>query len=250
MPLTKFMINSASSYVVTGSRAKKYLIGLGAKSKKIFIGYSTVDINYFRTKSKISKSEINRLKRKLNIDLKDKVVMFNGQLIQRKGIYDLIDAFKKLLETHSSTSLLLVGYGQEYENIKKVLGNSSLSTKVIMTGFVQNNKLPKYYALADVFVLPSREETWGLVVNEAMACGCPVIVGNRVGSSADLVKQGVNGLVFKSGDVEDLYQTLYKMISNDKQRKMMAASARKDINNFGLENIVIAIRSAVGAVVN
>ncbi len=250
MPFTKLMVKAADTYTVSGTRAKKYLIKLGADKKKIFVGYSTVDIKRFARDSKLGPAEHKRLRGKLGIKEKDKVIMFNGQLIIRKGIYDLIEAFRRLSKKHKNTKLLIVGYGQEQNRIKLSIKGLDLDKKIVLTGFVKNVLLPKYYAISDVFVLPSREETWGIVVNEAMACGLSVVVGHKVGSSEDLVQHKKNGLIFRSGSVVSLYKALDFMLSDNIKMKLMAKNAASHIRKFNLEGIALAITKAIRCTTN
>ena len=245
MPLTKFMVHLADAYIASGTRARDYLVKLGAEKEKIFIGYSTVDIRRFSRKSKMSYLEKNDTKENLGIKGGGKIIMFNGQLITRKGIYDLLKAFNKLLNKYSNIYLLLVGYGQEYKKIKEIIKNNSLRGKVVLAGFIENTELPRYYGIADIFVLPSREETWGIVVNEAMACGCPVVVGSRVGSSEDLVQHKKNGMIFRSGNVTSLYKALDFILSDKRRMKKMGDKASTHIKKFDLEGITGALLEAI-----
>lgn len=245
MPLTKFMVHSANAYTASGTRARDYLIALGALKEKIFIGYSTIDVKRFSKDSKLSLKQKIELRKKLGIGRNDKVIMFNGQLILRKGVYDLLVAFKRIQKKYPEAKLLMVGYGQELGGIRKYINKNMLKKKVILTGFIENTLLPKYYAISDIFTLPSREETWGIVVNEAMACGLPVVVGDRVGSSEDLVKDGKNGYVFESGNSKDLFMSLLKLVRSEKRRILFGIYSQKYITKFNLDNIEKSLVKAI-----
>ena len=102
--------------------------------------------------------------------------------------------------------------------------------------FVQKDALPQYYAIADVFVLPSTEEVWGLVINEAMACGLPVISTDKVGASIDLIKQGVNGYVIPASDVDRLFESLEMILSDSKLKSSMGKASEEIINDFTISH--------------
>jgi len=245
MPLTKFMLHSADAYVAAGTRARDYLIQLGAKRGEVFVGYSTIDVNRFSRDSKLSGKEKTRFRRDLGVPPNNKIVMFNGQLIIRKGVYDLLKAFKRCLFLFPDTTLLLVGYGMEKSGIEKYVKDNKLTSKVVLPGFVDNRLLPKYYGISDIFVLPSREETWGMVINEAMASGLPVIAGNKVGAGADLVKSGVNGYIFPSGNINKMVIAIEKLLKDKTKRISFGRESRRIINSFGIDQLVEAILKSI-----
>src|SRR6202012_393370 len=96
-------------------------------------------------------------------------------------------------------------------------------------GFRNQSELPAFFALADVFVLPSRHEPWGLIVNEAMASGCAVIVSDEVGAHADLVTDGVEACVFPVGDIDALTSALLRVLSSPEQTRSMREAAKARI---------------------
>jgi glycosyltransferase involved in cell wall biosynthesis len=240
-PITRLMVRYAYGYTVTGTLAKEYLISLGAKPHRVFIGFSTVDVKSFNKLANVSKKDKNHLRKQWGVEEKDVVLMFSGQLIERKGIYDLLNVYKDLLKNYSNIKLLIVGYGQEEEKVKAKVVKQKLVGNVIFTGFVENKQLPKLYAMADIFVLPSREETWGMVINEAMACGLPVVASDRVGSGYDLVENGKTGLIFKSGNTKDLYRKLDLLIEHPVKRRKMSERSSEKILKYDFKQLVKAI---------
>jgi len=122
-----------------------------------------------------------------------------------------------------------------HENIKDV----------IFAGFVDYEQLPGYFGLSGLFVLPSREEVWGLVINEAMACGLPVITTVKVGASADLVRDGVNGFVVRDGEPHELYNAMRKIVADSGLRQKMADSSGQMIRNFGAEHTARGVKEAI-----
>jgi glycosyltransferase involved in cell wall biosynthesis len=107
---------------------------------------------------------------------------------------------------------------------------------VLFYGFRQIDENPIFYALADAFVLPSIYEEWGLVVNEAMACGVPVLVSNTVGSAEDLVAEGVNGFCFDPRSSDQLAEHLLKLHDDPELRNQMGEASANKIKEWGCEN--------------
>ncbi|HJQ69080.1 MAG TPA: glycosyltransferase family 4 protein, partial [Blastocatellia bacterium] len=130
-------------------------------------------------------------------------VVFVGRLIRLKGIDLLIEAMLPLFEKHNNLSLTVVGGGELMKPLREQVEALGISERVSFEGVLPTNKVQERLAKADLLVTPSRGDGWGLAVNEAFSVGVPVIVSDRCGA-ADLVRDGVNGYVFRSEDVEDL----------------------------------------------
>ncbi|MFH1457314.1 MAG: glycosyltransferase [Patescibacteria group bacterium] len=195
-PLVKYLVKRTNHFIAYGTRAKEYLIILGAAEQNIEIFYNTIDIDYFQKEIKnFSETKKQDLKNKLGIT-SSKVILFNGQLIERKGIFELLEGYNQYKQKDSDISLLMIGGGQEKTRINRTINEGDIKD-VILVDFIQYRNVYKYYAISDMLILPSREEVWGLVINEALACGLPVITTNKVGASADLVENGKNGYIIK-----------------------------------------------------
>lgn len=187
-PLVKFIISRTDDYIAYGTRAKEYLLSLDAKSEKIKIFLNSVDVDYFYHNSRKIKKGKAKLKEKYLISTEDTIFLFAGQFIERKGIKELLSAFVKISEIFPSVTLLLAGKGRLGSWIEQFIYEHP-RIKIKLLGYIQYYKLPEIYSLSDVLVLPSKEEVWGLVVNEALASGIPVIVSHVAGSSADLIDE-------------------------------------------------------------
>lgn len=147
---------------------------------------------------------------KKNNDIMGKTAfLFVGRLAPEKHVEILIEAYVEVKRKNPNIALLVVGDGSETEMLKKKVTDSHV-TDVHFMGYVLFPEIVQYYKMADVFVLPSVYEPWGLVVNEAMIMGLPVIVSDKVGCRKDLVIEGKNGFIFK--DKEQLIQCMVKMI--------------------------------------
>ncbi len=243
LPLVKFLIRNSDSFIAYGTRAKEYLIHLGAKQDKIFIGWNTVDNSFFEANSKITAKEKDALKKKLGIK-KRLVLLYVGQLIRRKGVYDLLEAYSLLKKETDDVALLIVGSGMEEKDLRRKCDQEGIKD-VVFAGFLEYSQLPEYFGISDLFILPSYEEVWGLVINEAMACGLPVITTEKVGASADLVKDSINGFIVLEKDPQGLYRAIKKVVSDDDLRQKMAASSGRIIRDFGIEQTVGGIKEAI-----
>lgn len=242
-PIVKFLIRNSDSYIAYGTRAKEYLMTLGAKGERIFMGWNTVDNSFFEENSRLTHEEKESLKDKSGIETRY-VVLYVGQLIERKGVHDLIGAFSKLKKEVNDVTLLMVGTGMEEDALKKRCIHENIRD-VVFTGFVNYYELPKYFGISDLFVLPSHEEVWGLVINEALACGLPVITTDKVGASADLVTEGMNGFVVKDSNSNELYSAMGKLIQDSSLMHEMACSSKKIIKNYDIEHTAWGVKDAV-----
>jgi len=227
LPLVKFIIKHSDAYLAYGTRAKEYLIFLGASPEKVFISYNTIDTTFFKRQSLKLRNKKNELKNELGIKNKS-VVLFVGRLIKVKNLEYLINAYSKLKEK-KDVALLIVGDGPLREGLKDFCKTKNIKD-VFFVGFKQKEELPKYYAVSDLFVLPSRQEVWGLVLNEAMASGLPVIATNKVGGSKDLIKEGLNGYIVESGNIKQLHDAMKKILSNPKLAKLMGEKSQELID--------------------
>jgi len=239
------IVKRASAYLPTGKYAGEYLIHYGAKPEKIFYFPNTPDIDFFIKESDKYREEKNKIKKRLGIK-NDYVVLFVGRLIKVKGLFTLLKGFKKVKEKFSNVSLLIAGDGVLRKSLEGFTKREKLED-VYFTGFVSPERLPRYYAISDIFVLPSNYEPWGVVVNEAMASGLPVVLSDKVGSRDDLLKEGVNGFCFKSGEHEELANILKEMLSNPKKLKQMGEKSREIIKGYDYsyceENLKKALKS-------
>lgn len=207
----KWFVRQADGCIASGISAKKYFLHLGVNEKKIVIVPNTIDTGLFLKQVSESRKRASQIRTNLKIPFGHKIVLYVGQFIHRKGVDILLKAFKKL--GRPEVWLLVVGYGEERGEYENLIHKHHIKNVQIISGDTKN-MITDYYCLADCFVLPSREETWGLVVNEAMSAGVPVIVSDKVGSGRDLVIEGKTGYVFPSENVDRLSVILDKCLGN------------------------------------
>jgi len=150
---------------------------------------------------------------------------FCGQMIQRKGVDLLLLAFDRLIRQGLDGRLLLVGREADLPKFLEMV-NPATRTKISYEGFQPPERLPEYFARSDVFVLPSRYDGWGVVINQALAAGLPIITTNAVGAGLDFVENGVNGMCIQAGEVDALYQAMEVTAQNSDLRRQWGRNSK------------------------
>lgn len=240
-PISNYIIRNTDAIIVPGIMARDYHIMLGASPDKIFTAHNIVDNQFFIDNSKRYKNNKDEIKKKLKIGNK-KVILFVGQLIDRKGVQYLINAYQILKKDLEDVILIIVGDGPLNSKLKEICIKEGLD-EVIFTGWLSDKRIV-YYSIADVFVLPSLEDLCPLVINEAMSCALPVITTKMVGCSYDMVKNGENGFIINEKDSYSIYTSLKSILLNDSHR-MGEKSLNILMNNFLIENSVKGFVDAI-----
>ena len=172
------------------------------------------------------------------------VILFVGRLAKEKGLDTLLDALRYMKARGIRVRTVLVGEGPMEEYLRKVTETECLD--VDFAGFLEGTELTKRYIAADIFVLPSHSEPWGLVVNEAMEAGLPIVVSDRVGAKDALVHHGENGFIFDSGGSSKLASAIIELVDNGNLRNRMAKNSLKIIRNCSIDAWVEAVSSSLG----
>jgi 1,2-diacylglycerol 3-alpha-glucosyltransferase len=226
------IVDFYSAALVGGQRHVEYLIELGMPRERIFTGYDVVDNDYFAQRAieiRNSKSETRK-----KYGLPENYFLASARFIEKKNLPSLIRAYAEYREKWKGDTpwdLVLLGDGPLRETLNTQLSTFNLHNHVHLPGFKQYDQLPVYYALANAFVHASTTEQWGLVVNEAIASGLPVIVSDRCGCVPELV-QG-NGFTFDAFDEHELAAQLLSMPSlSDDERRSLADASYKIAANF------------------
>ncbi|WP_211455062.1 glycosyltransferase family 4 protein [Collimonas antrihumi] len=186
-----------------GQRSKEYLISLGVPPDKIIFRCQAAALPHSYRMEEVLRSRIQRN----NMSVVPSY-LYVGRLSQEKGLDTLIHAFKRIYQLTPSASLTIVGSGPLCAELRTHIASLGLTDAVRFTGGLDINQLADYYLNASCLILPSRSEPWGLVANEALSYGCPIIVSDRCGCAPDLIIDGKTGYVFQTDDVEDLYQKM------------------------------------------
>jgi glycosyltransferase involved in cell wall biosynthesis len=175
--------------------------------------------------------------------------LFCGQMIARKGVDLLLQAFAGLVKRHPKASLLLVGREAELPGLLDALPPEARE-RIVYEGFQPPERLPLYFARADVFVLPSRYDGWGVVLNQALGAGLPILCSDAVGAGHDLVQQGINGSRFVSGDADSLLREMEHLASNPRlavsQGEASARRARQWLPEEGAKKWLEVFKEVLG----
>ena len=227
-----------------GSLNRDYYLHYGVEARNIFHAPFCVDNARFKT-AIIDRPRLRNAKRHaLGVEDKGLVVLFASKLLRRKRPADLLSAFANLAPRYPSLYLVIAGAGEESHACEESVRAAGLVQRVKFLGFVNQSQLPRLYAASDIFVLPSEDEPWGLVINEAMAAGLPVIVSDDVGAAADLVQDRNTGIVYPMGDIAALTGSLVLLIENANLRANIASRASALIASWDVDACVSAIADA------
>lgn len=231
--LKRHFIHMADAYLSSGNNTSDYLEHYGANKKKIYIYPFTSLHDKDILEYVVDSEHKKRIKEKLNIR-EEKVVFSVGQIIYRKGFDILIMACKKLPE---NVGVYIAG-GQPSEDILRLMKQNDINN-LHFIGFKNREELAEYYQLADLFVLPTREDIWGLVVNEALSYGLPVITTNKCNAGLELINNGVNGYIVNVNDVEELSNKMIKLLLSDTILRSMAGNCLVKIREYSLEKMAL-----------
>ena len=228
---------------VAGALSAAYAQTLGFAPSQIWRGYDVVDNAYFAKVAETARTQAASLLRELN--LPERVFLFVGRLSAEKNVHGLLDAMIAYRRRAGADAwgLLLVGNGPEAQSIARRVGSAQEGVAVV--GFKQLPELAQLYAAASALILPSTSEPWGLVVNEAMAAGLPVLVSDRAGAAYDLVAPGINGYVFDPSNTEAIVEVMLRLSSGDVDRHAMGRASTRIIENFTPETWAIALTDAI-----
>ncbi|MFQ5910473.1 MAG: glycosyltransferase family 4 protein [Thermoplasmata archaeon] len=224
--LIKNAMIRSSGVMVPGSAAREHALGLGVPTERISIVPYSVDTEMF---TPISPTHREALRRALNLP-QGVLCLFVGNLVYRKGVDLLLEAFRRMVPAHPEAHLLFLGEGPLREDLtRQAEQDAALSGRVHLLGPHPYASLPSYYGASDVFVLPTRDDIWGMVLNEAMSVGLPVISSNRAGGAIDLIEDGVTGFNFPAEDVDTLSTILGKLVADEALREEVGREARRRI---------------------
>ena len=242
--MKRLVIKGADRYVTYGTKAAEYLEYMGALRDRIHVGLNTVDMEWYREKVCEARSTASFERERAKYP--EFLVLYVGQLIERKGVKQLLKALDKLRD--SDIGLLIIGTGPQEEEFRQFCRAQNLHN-VFFKGFQQQERLPHYYAMADIFILPSFKEVWGLVVNEALASGLYVLCSDRAGAVYDLIKEGWNGRTFNPYDVDRLAELIREIKEQiEESRARREAISEHACREFGIEHSAKAFLDAIRSV--
>ena len=240
--LKRRFMRTCNAFVVPGRSSFQYVVNYGIREGEIFAAPNAVDTDLFAGKAESVRHEA--VTHRQTLQLPSRFFLFVGRLVREKGLFDLLDAYGKLTpELRAAVGLVLVGEGATRAELTR-RSSEIKPGQVQFTGFVHREQLASYYALAEAFVFPSHTDTWGLVVNEAMACGLPVISSEAAGCTADLVQDGWNGRVVRRGDVAQLASAMEELAQDPAIGTRMGNHSKERILRYSPEACAAGIAEA------
>lgn len=234
--IKKRIVKKLSGAICGGRLQKQYLVELGMPEDEIFFGYDVVDNIFFKEKSKFARMNDAEIRKRYNVP--EKHFLSCSRFVKKKNLLRLLDAYKIYrgeIKDIIPWALVLCGAGSQENELKAKVKNEHIE-EVYFPGSKNPEELAIYYGLASCFVLASTIEQWGLVVNEAMASGLPVLVTKVAGAAHELVDDGVNGYKFDPLNAKELSELFLKISNLEKDKlKQMGENSQKKITSYSPE---------------
>jgi glycosyltransferase involved in cell wall biosynthesis len=245
--LHRVLLSRFDAYLAVGRSNRELYAGYGVPECRIFDCPHFVDNERFQQQAADLASSRRMLRAEWGIPQDAVCFLYAGKLVPKKRILDLLRSLDLARASGCRMHLLVVGTGELLERARAVSLDRALP--VTFAGFLNQREIVRAYVAADCLVLPSDYgETWGLVVNEAMACGLPALVSDRVGCGPDLVEDRVTGAVFPFGDVGALADRLMQLAARGGQLSEMGTRARERVvTRYSVERAVAGTKEAVAA---
>jgi glycosyltransferase involved in cell wall biosynthesis len=228
--LKRKFLQHCSGFVVPGRSAREYLRAHKIDENLIHTAPNAVDNDFFTAAATAARQSAAIHRREFR--LPDRYFLFAGRLVREKGVFELLSAYAKLdARVRQQVGLVFVGDGTARAKLEEQA--ASIAPGVVrFVGFAQREQLAAYYALAELLILPTHTDPWGLVVNEAMACGLPVILSRVAGCAADLLKENWNGLLIPPQDVSLLAAAMEKLGCDPDLCVTMGANSLQHISHY------------------
>ncbi|HXM63775.1 MAG TPA: glycosyltransferase family 4 protein [Terriglobales bacterium] len=236
-------LRRCDAFVVPGKSSIEYLRNYGVPEDTIFTAPNAVDTEFFAERADMIRRDPAMHREALHLPAR--FFLFAGRLVPEKGIFDLVRAYSTLTpELREKIGLVFVGDGVARTALQQCAATIRPGS-IHFAGFAQRERLPTYYALAEALIFPTHTDPWGLVVNEAMACGLPVMCSDAAGCVADLVENGSNGRVFPTGDVSQLASAMDELARDAELRSLMGQRSKERIAQYSPAAWAAGMASAV-----
>jgi glycosyltransferase involved in cell wall biosynthesis len=234
----RLLLKNYSAFLAIGKANRDFYLQNGVPPEKIFTGPYCVDNEFFASRASELAPQRNELRNKWGIPESALTFLFCGKFVDKKHPLDVVKGFASAVEeTDRKISLLMVGDGELKEACVRFTEEKGLP--VTFAGFLNQGEIADAYVASDIMVLASDTgETWGLVVNEAMACGLPAIVSDQVGCRQDLITPFETGLVFPCGDTSMLGEKMVWVASHEKETRDMGEQARLRVADYDVDTVV------------
>lgn len=245
----RLIVKGFSSALVGGESHARYLQALGMERPGIFTGYDAVDNAHFSRGADEARFNTLALRRERQLD--GPYFLASNRFIEKKNLPRLVEAYALYRETAGSAAwpLVILGDGPLRPSLEAQVEKLGLDRLVRLPGFKQYGELPGWYGLAGAFIHASTREQWGLVVNEAMAAGLPVLVSSQCGCCGDLVEEGVNGYSFDPFDTAGLADKMLLLAGGGSgggcDLAAMGRASRARVGRYSPENFALSLAQAL-----
>jgi glycosyltransferase involved in cell wall biosynthesis len=243
-PLMQAYYRRLSGVLAIGSANDTFYRAMGIPEERIFSMPYTVENARFIEGSRLSDDQCKKVRAELGVADANPIVLYAAKLQARKHPDDLLRAAARLKDRGIRFHVVMVGSGEMGAQLVNLADRLGLDN-VHFHGFANQSAMPQIYGAADVFVLPSENEPWGLAVNEAMCAGLPIVASAEVGCVADLVQPHVNGQTFTAGDVEGLANALHPILVDMDIRQRMGAASRAIISRWSYAECAAGLEAAL-----
>ncbi len=239
--LYKRILHALSSrFIASGTGTRLYLESVGIHGDKVILAPYAIDNGEFQKQVEAWQPFASRTRSELGVAPDAVVIVCVSRMVEYKGIGDLIRAFARLPGGSLPPALVLVGDGPDKASFEGIAKELSLSG-VHFAGGIPHEMVGKYYAIGDIFVLPSHRDVWAKVLNEAMLFGLPLVVTKDVGAHYDLVRNGENGFLVGTQDIDALANALATLCQDTRLRRSMGFRSRELIENWTIESAVAGL---------
>jgi glycosyltransferase involved in cell wall biosynthesis len=239
------IVRQASGILATGTLARTSMIARGAAPERVRIFANTVDVEAFGDRADALAPRRPELRGELGARAEDVVVLSVARLATEKRLDVLVQAVAAARD--SRLLLVVAGEGAERETLEELAAEAGVRARLV--GDVEWKRIVELYVAADVFALVSEREPWAVVVNEAAACGLPLVLSDRVGAAHDLLRDGENGVLVPAGDVSVTAAALRELAGDAERRREMGARSRELARDWGygpsVEGFAAAAREAI-----
>lgn len=242
----RLLFRQADRCLCIGSNNFDFYVHYGVPRNRLVLAPYSVDNAFFQQRRRELEPARDAIRRRLGVDSDAALILCVGKLMPVKRPLLLLKAFSEVRKRHACW-LVFVGEGELRAEIEALVSREGIQN-VVLAGFKNQSEVGEAYASADIFVLPSLSEQWGLAVNEAMNFGLPIVVSDRVGSARDLVRHGENGFVFPYDNAASLQEALTRLVIDADLRRRMGAHSAEIIHTCDTrktaDGIVTALRDS------
>jgi glycosyltransferase involved in cell wall biosynthesis len=232
-----------SAFVAAGKASRDYLIALGAPDQRVFVAPNAVDNLFYSSLARKARDLTGDVRTRYDLPLR--YFLCAGRLVTEKGVFDLLAAYAKLDEnTRSQIGLVFAGDGPVRDELSKRAAEIRTGS-IKICGWIHREQIPELYALAEGLIFPTHSDTWGLVVNEAMACGLPIIASDVAGCVPDLVEDSGNGFIVPAGNIESLACAMQALSAHPEMRSRMSARSGEIVEAYSPEAWASGLAKAV-----